>query len=137
MNIEPHFGELISKATEARNYAYAPYSKYMVGAAVLTEKGIYTGCNIENASFGGSVCAERVAVFKAISDGARHLFAMAIITDSAPPGSPCGICRQVMSEFGPSCSIIMANLKGDRKVYSLADLLPVQFSLNDKGKNKS
>ncbi|ANM32315.1 cytidine deaminase [Acidobacteria bacterium Mor1] len=120
--------ELIELATKARKSAYAPYSSFAVGASVLTEKGVYSGCNVENASLGGTVCAERVALFKAVSEGSRRLLAVAIVANTTTPCPPCGFCRQVMVEFGPSCSVVMANLDGSRKIMQLDELLPESFS---------
>ena len=98
--------ELIRKANEAREQAYAPYSRYQVGAAVLTADGqVFTGCNIENAAFPSSLCAERVAIFKAVSEGHRQLRAIAVVTSNG--GSPCGGCRQVMREFGGKQLIVL------------------------------
>ena len=123
--------ELIERAKKARENAYAPYSKFKVGAAILTEDGeIYTGVNVENASFGLTVCAERVALFKAVSDGKRSFKAIAVVTDTEEPVPPCGACRQVLSEFG-DMEVIMANLKGDVKIARLRDLLPDSFKFEE------
>jgi cytidine deaminase len=119
---------LIEAAKKAREFSYSPYSKFKVGAAVLTSDGkIYGGCNIENASFGITNCAERTAMFKAVSEGHRELDALAVIADTEAPCSPCGACRQAMAEFKVK-RIIMANLKGDTKVVTLEELLPFSFS---------
>ena len=123
--------ELIATAKEYRERAYVPYSNFKVGAAVLAKSGkIYGGCNIENASYPVTNCAERTAIFKAVSEGERELEAIAVIADTEGPCSPCGACRQVMAEF---CipRIIMANLKGDTKAVSLEELLPYAFSDRD------
>lgn len=127
-------GKLIEKAIEARKLAYAPYSGYAVGAALLADNGkIYTGCNVENASFGATNCAERTAFFKAVSEGERSFRAIAIaggkqkqeITD---PAYPCGICRQVMQEFGgKDFRILVASSKKDYREYTLSQLLPYGF----------
>ncbi len=123
--------ELIERAKKARENAYAPYSKFKVGAAILTEDGeIYTGVNVENASFGLTVCAERVALFKAVSDGKRSFKAIAVVADTEEPVPPCGACRQVLSEFG-DMEVIMANLKGDVKIARLRDLLPDSFKFEE------
>jgi len=123
--------ELIERAKKARENAYAPYSKFKVGAAILTEDGeVYTGVNVENASFGLSVCAERVALFKAVSDGKRSFKAIAVVADTEEPVPPCGACRQVLSEFG-DMEVIMANLKGDVKIARLRDLLPDSFKFEE------
>ena len=136
---------LIEEAAKARNMAYAPYSKYLVGAALVVPSGrIYTGCNVENASYGLTNCAERTAIFKAVSEGQRHIDAIAIVggplipeeTEGAfkPSGEyafPCGACRQVLSEFLPESGdidIIVANGVDDYKVFTLSELLPYTFN---------
>ncbi len=127
-----NYKKLITEAEKARKRAYAPYSKFKVGAAVLSADGkIFTGCNIENASIGLALCAERVAIFKAISEGSTKLKAIAIIGDTDKPCSPCGACRQVISEFGEDIPLIMANLKGDVKIKKIKELLPGAFGKND------
>ena len=114
-------------AKEARLRAYAPYSHFPVGAAVQTVGGkIYSGCNIENASFGLTNCAERTAIFTAVAAGEQELQAIAVVANTPEPVAPCGACRQVMAEFGIQ-TIIMANTKGDSHVASLKDLLPYSF----------
>ena len=119
---------MLESARTARDAAYAPYSNFKVGAAVLTADGqIFTGCNIENASFGASMCAERVAIFSALAAGQRQIKALAVIADTPQPVAPCGLCRQVLSEFSPDCQVIMANLKGEYHVVKMADLLPSVF----------
>lgn len=124
--------ELIEAARHAREKAYVPYSRFPVGAALLTEDGtLYTGCNIENASFGLTNCGERTAIFKAVSDGHRRFTAIAVIADTEGPVSPCGACRQVMSEIGPHARVILTNLKGDVMVTTVADLLPGAFRESD------
>ncbi|MBQ9763120.1 MAG: cytidine deaminase [Phascolarctobacterium sp.] len=121
--------ELLNAALEARLKAYAPYSKFFVGAAVRAESGkIYTGCNTENASYGLTVCAERNALFAAVGAGERKFTALCVVGDTEAPISPCGACRQVMAEFKVP-RIILANLKGDVKEYTLEELLPLGFSL--------
>ena len=123
--------KLIEMAKRARENAYAPYSNFKVGAALLTEDGeIFTGANVENASYGLSICAERVAVFKAVSEGKRKFKAIAVVTDTEKPTPPCGACRQVLAEFG-DIEVIMANLKGDVKVMKLSELLPEAFTPED------
>jgi len=120
--------ELIAAAKKYRENAYAPYSKFKVGAAVLTKKGnVYGGCNIENSSFPVTNCAERTAIFKAVSEGEQEFAAIALIADTPEPCSPCGACRQVMVEFKIP-KIIMANLKGDVKVVTLEELMPYAFT---------
>ena len=121
--------ELLEAALVVRERAYAPYSKFLVGAAVRAESGkIYTGCNVENASYGLTVCAERNALFSAVGAGERKFTALCVVGDTEEPISPCGACRQVMAEFKVPC-IILANLKGDVKEYTLEELLPLSFNL--------
>ena len=130
--MKEEYKKLIKKAEKARKRAYTPYSKFQVGAALLSTNGkIFTGCNIENASFGLAVCAERVAIFKAISEGSTKFEAIAVIGDTGKPCSPCGACRQVISEFGKDITLIMANLKGDVKIKKIKELLPEAFDKND------
>lgn len=120
---------LIQAATEARLRAYAPYSKFYVGAAVLTSSGaIFQGCNIENSSYGATVCAERVALFQAYVHGERTIEAIAIVTDTSPPSPPCGICRQVILELAEDIDVILANLTGERREFKLSQLLPEAFN---------
>lgn len=124
--------KLIGEAEKVREKAYTPYSKFKVGAAILTSEGrIFSGCNIENASFGLTICAERVAVFKAISEGFKKFEAIAIIADTLRPCYPCGACRQVILEFGEDITLVMANLKGDIKINKIKELLPEAFNKND------
>lgn len=123
------YGRLIEAATEARKKAYAPYSKFQVGAAVLCDDGtIFTGCNVENASYGLTCCAERTAIFKAVSEGHRKFQAIAIVLDSPDPSAPCGACRQVIFEFGPHIDVVMANV-GSKKVdvMKITELIPRAF----------
>ena len=123
--------ELIKIAKEYREHAYVPYSKFKVGAAVLAGSGkIYGGCNIENASYPVTNCAERTAIFKAVSEGETELKAIAVVADTQDPCSPCGACRQVMAEFKIP-RIIMTNMKGNTQVVSLGELLPFAFSDKD------
>ena len=118
---------LISAAARARGAAYAPYSRFRVGAAVRTASGaVYTGANIENASYGLSHCAERVAIHKAVSEGHRRLEAIAVVADGPSPAMPCGACRQVMAEFGVR-RVIVATPAGRRRVRTLRQLLPEPF----------
>jgi cytidine deaminase len=118
--------ELIALATEARARAYAPYSQYAVGAALLTASGrVYTGCNVENASYGLAICAERTAAVKAVCDGQREFVALAVVTENG--GAPCGACRQVLGEFGPDMRILVAATDGSYRDYRLSELLPDHF----------
>ena len=127
------YGELARKAIEAAGMSYSPYSKFRVGATLLSEDGrIFTGCNIENASYGATVCAERTAFFKAVSEGVRRFSAIAITggTDGVGLAAPCGVCRQVMAEF---CSpkefqILLPRSEEDYKEYTLEELLPLSFT---------
>lgn len=117
---------LVTAAREARQRAYAPYSGYLVGSALLTASGeIYTGCNVENASYPAAICAERVAITKAISEGQQEFVAIAVATENG--GAPCGICRQVMNEFGPTIQVIIANMDSILSEQPLSDLLPNSF----------
>lgn len=119
---------LIAAAKASRSRAYAPYSKFRVGAAVLTEDGsIFTGANIENASYPVSHCAERVAIHKAVSEGHRRLRTVAVVADGDEPAMPCGACRQVMAEFGVR-RVIVATPRGRRRVRTLRALLPEPFT---------
>jgi cytidine deaminase len=123
---------LVAAACEAREKAYVPYSRFPVGAAIITDDGkLYTGCNIENASFGITNCAERTAIFKAVSEGHLRFTTIAVVADTDGPVSPCGACRQVMSEFGPDAKVILTNLKGDVQVTSVRELLPGAFRTTD------
>ncbi len=120
--------ELINRARRAMKNAYAPYSKFRVGAALLTDDGqIYTGCNVENSSYGAANCAERTAVFTAVCHGARKFQKIAIIADSDEPVKPCGICRQVLFEFSPKMEIITVGASGTIERATLATLLPQGF----------
>ena len=123
--------KLIELASQAREHAYAPYSKYKVGAALLTSSGkFFTGCNIENAAYPTSICAERVTVFKAVSEGEREFTAIAVVTSNG--GSPCGSCRQVLAEFGLEIVVIIADTQGKiGKIATSAELLPGSFGPGD------
>jgi cytidine deaminase len=135
-----NYDELVQKAIEMTKMSYVPYSHFHVGAALLDKNGkIWTGCNIENATYGATNCAERTAIFKAVSEGVRDFEAIAIVggpedADGSPVLEefcpPCGICRQVLSEFcSKDFKIILANKKGEQKLFTLAELLPESFSL--------
>lgn len=125
--------KLVQEAKEGRRCAYAPFSNFAVGAAVLTENHkIYRGCNIENASFGLSNCAERTAIFKAISEGEHIIKAIAVIADTLKPVAPCGACRQVLAEFcDANTKIYLANLHGDTEEWTMDELLPGAFRGSD------
>ena len=119
--------DLIAKAMEAREKAHAPYSHFAVGAALLARSGrVYTGCNVENASYGLSICAERTAVFKAVSEGERDFEAIAVVTEKGV--TPCGACRQVLLEFGDDIQVIVADGAGGYRVFTLQELLPEAFT---------
>lgn len=127
MNIE----NLISKAIEVRERAYVPYSKFKVGAALLSKAGkIYTGCNVESASYSPTICAERTAISKAISEGEREFQAIAVV-GSSDYTFPCGVCRQVIREFGRNIKVIVANDVDDYKTFTLEELLPHSFGPDD------
>lgn len=124
--------KLIALARAARRRAYAPYSRYAVGAAVLAQSGkVYAGCNIENAAYPSGLCAERVAIFKAVSEGERRLVALVVVTSNW--GSPCGACRQVLSEFADDDAIIvLAAARGKRRItYRMHEILPNRFGARD------
>ncbi len=120
---------LLAEAQRAREHAYVPYSRFPVGAALLTDDGVvFRGCNVENASYGLTNCAERTALFKAISEGKRRFVALAVIADTSGPVAPCGACRQVMAELcPPDMKVYLANLKGDLKETTVEELLPDSF----------
>ena len=122
------YKDLAMEAREARKKAYAPYSKYKVGAAVLTAQGnVYTGSNVENSSYGLSMCAERVALFKAVSQGEVEIKAVAIVAEADV--SPCGACRQVLFEFAPEADVITLSSTGEVEVTKVKDFLPKAFAL--------
>lgn len=123
--------KLIQVAMEAKNKAYIPYSNFPVGAAVETEDGtVYSGCNIENAAYTPTICAERVAIFKAVSEGHKKIKQIAVVAGDEM-GYPCGVCRQVMQEFAKEAEIIVAKNAEEFKTYSLNDLLPYGFGPED------
>ena len=125
--MQTDYKELIRSAFQARRRAYTPYSRFQVGAALLAKNGtVYQGCNIENASYGLTNCAERTAIFKAVSEGRTKFKSLAVVADTEGPCAPCGACRQVISEFDIP-QIILANLKGNYRVVSLDELLPFRF----------
>lgn len=124
--------ELLNMAIKAAEHAYAPYSCFKVGAALECENGrIFTGCNVENGALGSTMCAERVAIFKAISEGETKFTRIAIYGDSADYCMPCGACRQVMSEFSQGMEVLSANGAGSYVSYRLDQLLPHSFKLRD------
>jgi cytidine deaminase len=123
----------IEEANKMLSKAYIPYSKFPVGAALITKEGkIYTGCNIENASYGLCNCAERTAIFKAVSEGERDFSYLVITGETDGPISPCGACRQVIAEFcNPKMPVLLTNVKGDEKEVTVEQLLPGAFSIED------
>ncbi|KAF9363864.1 hypothetical protein BGX34_003147 [Mortierella sp. NVP85] len=129
---EDQIKDLITQSLEARNFSYSPYSNFRVGAALRTVDGkIYQGCNVENASYGGAICAERTAFVKAVSEGHRRFVALAVSCDLNHYITPCGICRQFMNEFGKNLEIFFVNDDGTYKQAVLADLLPYAFGPED------
>ena len=126
--------ELVTEAAKARSRAYAPYSSFAVGAALLGKSGrVYHGCNVENASYGATICAERVALTKAVSEGETEFQAIAVVCDTAEPVPPCGICRQVLAEFSPRMEVIMATLRGECETPRLDVLYPNAFGTANMG----
>jgi cytidine deaminase len=122
---------LVAAAIEARQHAHAPFSKFLVGAALEDSDGrVWTGCNIENATYGLTVCAERVAVFKAMSEGARKFTRMVIAAETASPTPPCGACRQILWEFCGDIEVILANPRGVTETLHLKDLFPRPFDVS-------
>jgi cytidine deaminase len=123
--------DLVAAAAAARRRAHAPYSNFAVGAALLDSSGrVHVGCNVENASYGLTICAERNAVAAAVAAGASRFVAIAVVTDATPPASPCGACRQVLAEFG-DMSVVLANPEGEQLRTSVSDLLPHAFTPDD------
>ena len=123
--------KLFQMAVYAREKAYAPYSHCKVGSVVETTTGeFYTGCNVENASYGGSICAERTAIVKAVSEQGSQskIKSVMVVTDATPPWPPCGMCRQVIAEFGSEITIYLANLKGDFEEMSFQQIFPQAFT---------
>lgn len=124
--------KLIKLALDSMEKAYAPYSGFKVGAAVLTSSGkIYTGVNIENASYGATVCAERVAIFKAVSEGEKEIVEIAIASETEEPAAPCGICRQVMSEFATNAKIFLVGKRGKVIETTFKKIMPMAFTGRD------
>ncbi|VEF47760.1 cytidine deaminase [Bacillus freudenreichii] len=125
--------QLVDEAKKAKEMAYVPYSKFPVGAALLSQDGtVYHGCNIENASYGLTNCAERTALFKALSEGAKAFAMLAVTADTDRPVPPCGACRQVIAEHCPKdMPVILTNSKGNKQELTVGDLLPFAFSAGD------
>ncbi|WP_274651903.1 cytidine deaminase [Paenibacillus humicola] len=132
---------LLEAAAKARKRAYAPYSRFLVGAALLDGEGrVHLGCNVENAAYGPTNCAERTALFRAVADGCRprSFRAIAVIGDTPEPITPCGVCRQVLAELcTPDMPVIMSNLQGSRLVSTVSELLPGAFSFHQQDDNGS
>lgn len=125
---EGNFQELIETAKKARLQSVAPFSNFLVGAALRTAGGkVYTGCNVESASYGLTVCAERVAIWKALSEGERDFTELAIVADTSTLTPPCGTCRQIIHEFCKNADIVLANLAGETQECSIEELLPRAF----------
>lgn len=125
---EKSLEELIEAAKGARSQAVAPFSKFSVGAALRTADGkIYTGCNIESSSYGLTVCAERVAIWKALSEGERHFTELAVVADTDMLTPPCGTCRQIIWEFARDATIVFANMKGESDTFTVKELIPRAF----------
>lgn len=123
---------LVQRAQDAMRHAHAPYSKFRVGAALEAEDGtVYVGCNVENASYGGTICAERSAAVSAVAAGRKRFVRIAIASDAGEPVAPCGICRQFLAEFGMSLQVISAGATGRRMTWTLGELLPAAFTGSD------
>jgi cytidine deaminase len=132
MNVHVDDATLLEQAIAARHKAYAPYSNFAVGAAILTASGrIFHGCNIENAAYGVACCAERAGLFSAWAAGEREIVAIAVVADTERPASPCGACRQVIFELAPGARVILGNLRGDVEPTSPQLLLPGGFGPED------
>lgn len=124
--------DLLAAAKTAFDRAYAPYSNFQVGAALLgTDGKIYAGCNVENASYGLSRCAEQTAIQKMVSEGVRGFSKAVVYTLASPPSSPCGACRQILFEFGENAEVVMVNDKNETRVFSVSELLPAGFGPRD------
>ena len=132
--------DLLAAASRARERAVAPFSNFRVGAAIETVDGkVYTGCNIESASYGLTVCAERVAIWKALSEGATSFSRLVIVADTETPTPPCGTCRQIIWEYCRDTNLVLANLRGETQVTNIHDLLPRAFDarfLKETGSRK-
>lgn len=122
--------ELVKRALEVRERAYAPFSNFKVGAALLADDGtVFTGCNVESASYGLTVCAERVAIWKAVSEGVRHFTHIAVVADTEELTPPCGVCRQIIWEFCGDIPVTFSNLHGKVETVQMSELLPRAFDM--------
>jgi cytidine deaminase len=131
----PILARLLEASRAVRLNAHAPFSHFLVGAAIEGDDGrIFTGCNVENATYGLTVCAERVAVFKAVSEGCKGMRRVVVTADTEEPTPPCGACRQILWEFGGDMEVILSNLSGEKARYRMRDLLPVPFDGRFLGK---
>jgi cytidine deaminase len=125
---------LVAAAADARTRAFAPFSRFLVGAALEAEDGtVVVGCNVESASYGLTMCAERVAVFAGVARGFRCFKRVAVVTDTPTPTPPCGACRQILWEFASDAEVVLANLAGDVRKYTMRELLPGAFDANQLG----
>jgi cytidine deaminase len=125
---------LIAAAAAVRLRAFAPFSRFLVGAALEADDGtVITGCNVESASYGLTICAERAAVFKGVSEGLRHFRRVAVVADTGRPTPPCGACRQVLWEFAPDAEVLLANLSGKVVRFTMRELLPAAFDARQLG----
>ena len=123
------YKQLVQIARRAKEFAHAPYSRFRVGAALLAENGrVFTGCNVENSSYGLTICAERNAIFKAYSDGVREFSAIAVVSDDPGFTPPCGACRQVLVDLAGNIDFVMANTRGKLKVMKINSLIPMAFT---------
>ena len=132
MTTPPDYAALVAAARAARERAYCPYSHFAVGAAALTASGrIFPGCNVENAAYPATICAERTALLSAYAAGEREIVALAVIADTPEPVSPCGTCRQVILELAPGCTVALANMDGEIALITPDELLPGGFTAED------
>jgi cytidine deaminase len=122
---------LIRAAWTARDRAYAPYSRFLVGAAVLTSGGVFTGCNVENAAYSVGICAERTAAAAAVAAGQQHFLAVAVVSSAPSPATPCGVCRQFLFEFSPEMTVLSEGMDGSRRSWKLSELLVEGFGPSD------
>jgi cytidine deaminase len=131
-------GELVALARQSQQRAYAPYSHFRVGAALLaSDSRVFVGCNVENASLGATICAERAAVFAAVSGGAREFTKLVVVTDEQEPVMPCGLCRQVLLEFSPQLEVVAVGATGQIRKATLSTLIPHGFQLRKPTRNGS